>query len=88
MSVIIHVQRFLADRRGVGTIVQSKNKRVSAVVSAMSATKRARAEVEQRDFRQRMSDKFAGVEVLRDLTKSQRACFQLDQSKVRWQELM
>ena len=52
-------------------------------MSAALVAKRACIETDIRaDFQQRMKDKFADVEFLRDLGKSQRACYQLDQAKV------
>ncbi|XP_062502514.1 G patch domain-containing protein 11-like [Corticium candelabrum] len=70
------------NRQGVGTVRRPKHKLTLRAVSTVSAAKQARVETEERrDFRQRMSDKFALVGTLQDLAKSQRVCYQLDQAK-------
>ena len=72
------------DRGGLGHDMLLKRQReVKETMKHETAKKRVKIEQNQRDsFRRHMSDKFAERQTLSDLYKSQKACEQLDKSKV------
>lgn len=76
---------FHKDRGGLGHDMLLKRQReVKEVLKHEAAKKRMKIEENQRDsFRQHMSGKFAERQTASDLYKSQKACEQLDRSKVK-----
>lgn len=75
-----------SDRGGLGRDVLLKRQiEVKEVLKHEAARKRVKIEQSQReDFRRHMSGKFAERQTASDLYKSQKACEQLDKSKVHW----
>lgn len=76
---------FHKDRGGLGHDMLLKRQReVKEVLKHEAAKRRMKIEENQRDsFRQHMSGKFAERQTASDLYKSQKACEQLDRSKVK-----
>ena len=72
------------DRGGLGRDMLLKRQReVKEALKHETAKKRVKLEQNQRDsFRRHMSGKFAERQTSSDLYKSQKACEQLDKSKV------
>lgn len=72
------------DRGGLGREMLLKRQReIKETLKEESAKKRTKVEQSQRDnFRRHMSGKFAERQTASDLYKSQKACEQLDRSKV------
>lgn len=72
------------DRGGLGREMLLKRQReIKETLKEESAKKRKKVEQNQRDnFRRHMSGKFAERQTASDLYKSQKACEQLDRSKV------
>ena len=86
MCTVHSLQRFYhqLDRGGLGREMLLKRQReIKETLKEESAKKRKKVEQNQRDnFRRHMSGKFAERQTASDLYKSQKACEQLDRSKV------